>query len=110
MKLLERVCDVGLRRHLSPLTIDCYQRWIRHFLVYCARSEDSQQDGVDLFLAGVLPSCRSGPIWRHPRELGAAHVERFLTHLAKDKAMSASSQNQAINAIVFLYKQVLADE
>jgi len=36
MKLLDRVRDVGLRRHLSPLTIECYQRWARAFLLYCA--------------------------------------------------------------------------
>ena len=36
MKLLDRVRDVGLRRHLSPLAIACYQRWAHAFLLYCA--------------------------------------------------------------------------
>ncbi len=88
MKLLERFADVGKRRHLSPLTVECYQRWVRDFLAYC----------------------KVGQRWRPPAELGAAEVEAYLTHLARDRKLSASSQNQAVNAIVFLYHQVLADE
>jgi len=44
---------------------------------------------------------------RHPRELGAGEVTRFLTHLAVDAHVSASTQNQALSAIVFLYRDVL---
>src|SRR5437016_5378706 len=44
---------------------------------------------------------------RHPRELGTAEVEQFLTHLAVRGQVSASTQNQALNALLFLYKQVL---
>ncbi len=47
---------------------------------------------------------------RHPRECGAADVERFLTHLAVDRRCSASTQNQALSAILFLYRQVLQVE
>ena len=47
---------------------------------------------------------------RHPRELGAADVQAYLTHLARDRRVSASTQNQATCAIVFLYRQVLADQ
>jgi integron integrase len=88
MKLLERIKDVAIRRHLAGATVHCYLSWIREFLRFC------RVDGV----------------WKHPRELGAAEVERFLTYLARDRRLSASSQNQATCAIVFLYKQVLADE
>lgn len=88
MKLLDRVKQVGLRRRLSPLTIECYQRWIKEFLQF------SRVDGA----------------WRTPQEMGAAEVEAFLTHLAVRRQLSASTQNQAVNAIVFLYKQVLGDE
>jgi site-specific recombinase XerD len=48
--------------------------------------------------------------WREPRDLRAPEVGTFLTHLARDRKLSASSQNQATCAIVFLYKQVLGDE
>jgi len=44
---------------------------------------------------------------RHPRDMGAAEVEQFLTHLAVQAHVSASTQNQALNALLFLYKQVL---
>ena len=52
-------------------------------------------------------------IWngkRHPNDLGAREVSAFLTHLAVDREVSAATQNQALNAIVFLYKRVLRKE
>ena len=88
MRLMEQVVSVGKRRHLAPNTIECYSRWITDFLRFH----------------------RDGAKWRHPGELRAAQVGDFLTHLARDRRLSASSQNQAANAIVFLYTQVLADE
>lgn len=88
MKLLERLRDVATRRHLARTTIQCYQLWIAEFLRF------SRIEGQ----------------WREPCELGAAEVGAFLTHLARDRRLSASSQNQATCAIVFLYKQVLAGE
>ncbi|HEY1686378.1 MAG TPA: integron integrase [Tepidisphaeraceae bacterium] len=88
MKLMQCVAQVAARKHLSPHTVACYQRWIRQFLVFC----------------------RVQGRWRTPPELTAADVERFLTSLAIDRRLSASSQNQATNAIVFLYTQVLVDE
>ena len=140
MKLLDRVEAVGKRRRLSPLTIECYQRWIKAFLRYCAEPGEHGGpaspatgecgSGADDLAAGLLldeaeaeplssaaaaassavVATGGGRRWRHPRELGAAQVGAFLTHLAVDRRLSASSQNQATNAIVFLYKQVLADE
>src|SRR5687767_15679601 len=88
MKLLDRVRDVGLRRHLAASTIACYRSWIGEFLRF------SRRDGT----------------WRAPAELLAADVQAYLTHLARDRRVSASTQNQATCAIVFLYRQVLADE
>src|SRR5437868_14196873 len=44
---------------------------------------------------------------RHPRVLGAADVTRFLSSLAVDRQVSASTQNQALSALVFLYREVL---
>ena len=45
---------------------------------------------------------------RHPAELGAAEVSSFLSHLASDRHVSASTQNQALSALLFLYRAVLA--
>jgi integron integrase len=88
VKLMERFADVTARLQLAANTRQCYRRWILQFLDF------NRRDGV----------------WVHPRELGAREVERFLTHLARHKRLSASTQNQAMNAIVFLYKQVLDGE
>jgi integron integrase len=88
MKLMQRVVEVAGRRRLARKTIYAYSNWIHDFLRFC----------------------REGDRWRTPAEIGAADVNAFLTHLAVKRRLSASSQNQAINAIVFLYKQVLADE
>jgi integron integrase len=68
-------------RHYSPRTEACYLHWVRQFILFHGK--------------------------RHPRELGAAEVEQFLTHLAVKGHVSASTQNQALNALVFLYQQVL---
>ena len=43
--------------------------------------------------------------WRHPRDLGPAEVVAFLNHLANGEHVAAGTQNQALNAIVFLYDQ-----
>jgi integron integrase len=129
MKLLERVRDVGLRRHLSPLTIECYQRWVREFLLFCADAPavgltagvgagGAADDLSDPYFIPQLDDGRvlpeTGPrtprVWRHPRELGAREVGEFLTHLARDRQLAASTQNQACNAIVFLYRRVLEGE
>src|SRR5437588_13102900 len=45
---------------------------------------------------------------RHPRELAAEHIERFLSYLAVERNVAASTQNQAKSALLFLYKEVLA--
>jgi len=45
---------------------------------------------------------------KHPKDMGKTEVEAFLSHLAINRNVSASTQNQAFNAIVFLYRQVLA--
>jgi integron integrase len=86
VKLLEWVEAVGKRRRLARRTIQCYQGWVRDFLRFC----------------------KEGERCRRPEEVGTREVEAYLTYLARDRRLSASSQNQATNALVFLYKQVLA--
>ena len=82
MKLLESLRAASARKHLSPRTTECYESWVRQYLAF-SRS-------------------RAGGQWRHPRELGGGDVEAFLNHLVLERRLSASSQNQALNAIVFL--------
>ena len=83
-RLLERV-RFGIRaRHYSRRTEEAYVHWIRRFIVFHGT--------------------------RHPRELGAAEIAAFVTWLAVDQQVASSTQNQALSAILFLYKEVLQVE
>ena len=88
MKLLERMADVAARRHLAANTVECYSRWVREFLVFC------REDGR----------------WREPCDLRGAEVSAFLTLLAVERRSARPTQTQAMNAMVFLYRDVLADD
>jgi integron integrase len=79
--LLERVREELRARHLSRRTEKAYVAWIRRYVVFHER--------------------------RHARDLGTADVTRFLTWLAVERRVSASTQNQAFAALLFLYRQVL---
>jgi site-specific recombinase XerD len=78
--LLEVVRQRIRLRHYSHRTEKSYVHWVRRF----ARFHDR----------------------RHPRELCKVEIEAFLTHLAVDRKVSASTQNQAFNALRFLYRDV----
>jgi len=88
MKLLEELRNVARRQGLADNTIDVYSLWVRHFLTFCAQ--------------------RHGQ-WKHPAQLATGDAEAFLNDLVIRRRLSASSQNQALNALVVLYKHVLAD-
>jgi len=68
-------------RHLAFRTEQAYLHWMRRYVKFHAR--------------------------RHPREMGRVEVEAFLSHLAVDAKVAASTQNQALQALLFLYRQVL---
>ena len=78
-RLLDQVRDVIRRLHYSIRTEQAYVDWIRRFILFHGK--------------------------RHPAEMGAPEVEAFLTHLAVQGKVAASTQNQALNAIVFLYRR-----
>lgn len=86
MKLLKRVDEVCRVKRYSPRTAQAYGHWIGRYLK-AVRARDG--------------------VWRVPEELGAGDVEWFLTGLATRRKVSASTQNQALNALVFLYREVL---
>jgi integron integrase len=83
-RLLDRVRQAIRTRHLSPSTERAYLGWIRRFLLFHGR--------------------------RHPSEMGEEEVTAFLTHLATVRRVSASTQNQALGAILFLYRDVYGRE
>lgn len=80
-RLLERLDRVIEARHYSHRTRDAYRHWIRRFVHFHGRT--------------------------HPRDLGAPEIEAFLSHLATDCGVSATTQEQALAAILFLYRRVL---
>lgn len=72
--------------HYSLSTEQVYIYWVRFFIRWSG----------------------NGGAMRHPRDMGASEVEAFLTHLATDRKVSASTHNQALSAVLFLYREVLA--
>ena len=88
-KLLDQMREVFRLKHYSLRTEEAYVQWARRFLKF-----HRDQAGA----------------WKHPRELGATEVVAFLNHLANGEHVAAATQNQALNALVFLYAQVLGRE
>jgi site-specific recombinase XerD len=83
-RLLDRVRAVIRARHYSRRTEKAYAAWIRRFILFHGK--------------------------RHPTEMGAAEVTQFLSALVVDKDVAASTQNQALSAILFLYRDVLEED
>ena len=83
-KLLDRVRHAIRTRHYSPRTEEAYVHWIRRYIVFHEK--------------------------QHPSTLSAPDMSRFLTWLAVERHVSASTQNQALSALLFLYEDVLAIE
>ena len=83
-KLLDQVRGKIRLKHYSIRTEQAYVDWIKRFILHFDK--------------------------RHPRELGAAEVEAFLTHLAVAGNVAAATQNQAKSALLFLYREVLETE
>ena len=83
-RLLDRLRDEIRRRHYSRSTETAYVQWARRFILFHGK--------------------------RHPNDMGAAEVSAFLSALATRGRVAASTQNQALNALVFLYRQLLGRE
>lgn len=80
-RLLDQVHEAVRRLHYSRRTEEAYVHWIKRFIYWSGR--------------------------RHPATMGEAEVTAFLSHLAAERNVAASTQNQALAALLFLYKQVL---
>jgi integrase len=83
-RLLDQISDVARLRHLSLRTEKAYRNWAKRYIFFHSK--------------------------RHPREMGGDEVVAFLTHLAVNEKVAASTQNQALNALLFLYRNVLKME
>ena len=80
-KLLDQIRDAIRLKHYSYSTEKTYVHWAKRYILFHNK--------------------------RHPAEMGAAEIEAFLTHLATEGNVSSSTQNQALNALLFLYRNVL---
>jgi site-specific recombinase XerD len=83
-KLLEQVSNLLRVKRDSYRTEETYVQWIRRFILFHNKT--------------------------HPKEMGSPEIEAFLTHLAVQEQVAASTQNQALSAILFLYRQVLRQD
>jgi hypothetical protein len=80
-RLLDRVREAIRVRHYSLRTEQAYIQWIRRFIFFHDK--------------------------RHPETMGEPEISRFLTHLAVNRKVAPSTQNQALSALLFLYQKVL---
>ena len=80
-KLLDQMRLVLRLKHMSIRTEDTYVHWVRRFILFHHK--------------------------RHPQDMGATEIRAFLSHLAVHAQVAASTQNVALNALVFLYRHVL---
>ena len=80
-RFLDKVRTVLRRKHYANSTEKTYINWIKRFILFHDK--------------------------RHPNEMGSKEIEEYLTHLALKAKVSASTQNQALNALLFLYRHIL---
>jgi len=80
-RLLGEMRDLIRRKHYSIRTEQAYLEWAKRYILFHGK--------------------------RHPQEMGEAQIVAFLNHLAVDRKVAAATQNQALNALVFLYRKVL---
>lgn len=81
IKLLDQVRNTLITKHYSIRTEEAYLYWIKHFILFHKK--------------------------KHPSELNEYHISEYLSFLAVEKMVSASTQNQAMSAILYLYREVL---
>ncbi len=81
LKLLDQVSEVMRFKHYSIRTETTYRDWIKRFIFFHGK--------------------------KHPRDMGALEVGQFLSDLATTRRVASSKQNQAFNALLFLYREVL---
>lgn len=85
MKLKERMLAITKRRNNSYNTFKIYWHWCAQYITFCKQGDE----------------------WMHPADCGAAEIEAFLSHLAVDRNVSPTTQNQALSGILYLYRHVL---
>jgi integrase len=80
-KLRDQLRDAIRLKHYAYRTEETYVQWVRRFILFHDK--------------------------KHPNQIGRVEIEAFLTYLAVQQQVAASTQNQALNALLFLYREVL---
>ena len=83
-KLLDQVRDAIRTKQYSYRTEQTYVQWIKRYIMFHKKA--------------------------HPKEMGAEEIKAYISYLANERSVSASTQNQALSAIMFMYKFVLQPE
>jgi site-specific recombinase XerD len=83
-RLLDQVRDTIRVKHYAIRTEEAYVAWIKRYILFHNK--------------------------RHPRKMGVSEIEAFLTHLAVEEHVAASTQNQALSTLLFLYREVLGKD
>jgi hypothetical protein len=96
LKFPDQCREVMRFKQFSRRTEETCLQWIRRFILYWRRAEVG--GGVRRW------------VWRHPKDMGAAEVRAFLTCLAAQRRVSAATRNQALNTLVFMYREVVSGE
>lgn len=91
-KILDQMRDTLRSKHYSLRTEETYLDWVRRFILF------------------HNPGLSRAEVKRHPLEMGAPEIQAFLSHLASERSVAASTQNQALSAVLFLYREVLQKE
>jgi integrase len=84
LRFLDQCREVIRFKHFSRRTEEAYVHWVRRFILFHGK--------------------------RHPKDMGAAEIQAFLTYLAATENVAASTQNQALNSLVFMYRHVIGRE
>lgn len=113
LKFLEQCRAVMRFKQFSRRTEETYLQWIRRFILFHRRKAAPHPGPLP------IPQTAAGRgegevsvawMWRHPKDMGEPEVRAFLTDLAVRRGVVAATQNQALNALLFLYREVLDGE
>ena len=102
LKFLDQCLEVMRFKQLSGRTVETYLQWIRRYILFHRSAKAGGARGV------TRPTAEW--VWRHPKDMGEPEVRAFLTDLAVKRGVVAATQNQALNALLFLYREVLGGE
>jgi integron integrase len=111
LKFLDQCREVMRFKQLARRTEETYVQWIHRFILFQRRPAVTQRPSSGAVAPpSPAPAGEGRWVWRHPKDMGEAEVRGFLTDLAVKRQVSAATQNQALNALLFLFREVIGGE